>query len=61
MDQLHLTLPTLYGKDTSGKIKQWTALVFTNGASAYYTVEYGQVDGKIQSTRRDFTEGKTVG
>ena len=61
MDQLHLTLPTLYGKDTSGKIKQWTASVFTNGESAYYTVEYGQVDGKIQSTRRDFTEGKNVG
>ena len=55
------TLPTLYGKDTSGKTKQWSASIFTNGSIARYTVEYGQVDGKIQSTSRDFTEGKNIG
>ena len=61
MFRLHETLPTLYGKDISGKIKQWTASVYTNDAVAQYTVEYGQVDGKIQSTSRDFTEGKNIG
>lgn len=59
--KIHETLPTLYGKDTSGKTKQWCASIFTNGSVARYTVEYGQVDGKIQSTSRDFTEGKNIG
>jgi DNA ligase-1 len=59
--KIHETLPTLYGKDTSGKTKQWSASIFTNGSVARYTVEYGQVDGKIQSTSRDFTEGKNIG
>ena len=57
----HETLPTLYGKDTSGKTKQWSASIFVNGSVARYTVEYGQLDGKIQSTSRDFTEGKNIG
>jgi len=55
------TLPTLYGKDISGKTKQWSAVIFFNGSVARYTVEYGQVDGKLQTTSRDFTEGKNVG
>jgi len=59
--KIHETLPTLYGKDTSGKTKQWCASIFTNGLIARYTVEYGQLDGKIQSTSRDFTEGKNIG
>ena len=61
MFKLHETLPTLYGKDISGKIKQWSASVHTNGLAARYVVEYGQVDGKIQSTAREFTEGKNIG
>lgn len=61
MFKLQETLPTLYGKDTSGKTKQWSASIFTNGSVARYTVQYGQVDGKIQSTSRDFTEGKNIG
>ena len=59
--ELQKTLPTLYGKDTSGKTKQWSAAIFTNGSVARYTVEYGQVDGKLQTTSRDFTEGKNIG
>jgi DNA ligase-1 len=61
MFELQETLPTLYGKDTSGKTKQWSAAIFTNGSVARYTVEYGQVDGKLQTTSRDFTEGKNIG
>ena len=61
MFKLHKTLPTLYGKDISGKIKQWSASVHANGVAARYVVEYGQVDGKIQSTAREFTEGKNIG
>jgi len=61
MFKLHETLPTLYGKDTSGKTKQWSAVIYTDGSVARYTVEYGQVDGKLQTTSRDFTEGKNIG
>jgi DNA ligase-1 len=61
MFKLHETLPTLYGKDIAGKSKQWSATIYTNGSIARYTVEYGQVDGKLQSTNRDFTEGKNIG
>jgi len=61
MSSIHETLPTLYGKDISGKLKQWSAIVYTNGIKAYYTVEYGQVGGKIQSTSTEFTEGKNIG
>lgn len=61
MFKLQETLPTLYGKDTSGKPKQWSAAIYTNGTIAQYVVEYGQVDGKLQTTSRDFTEGKNIG
>jgi len=50
--KLHETLPTLYGKDIAGKTKQWSAAIYTNGLVARYTVEYGQVNGKIQSTKK---------
>jgi DNA ligase-1 len=59
--KIHETLPTLYGKDIAGKTKQWSAVIYTNGSVARYTVEYGQVDGKLQTTSRDFTEGKNIG
>jgi DNA ligase-1 len=61
MFTLHETLPTLYGKDISGKSKQWTATVYTDGVKARYTVEYGQVGGKLQTTSTDYTEGKNIG
>lgn len=61
MFQVHETLPTLYGKDISGKAKQWTATVLTDGRFAKYVVEYGQVGGKLQTTSTDITEGKNIG
>ena len=61
MFTIHETLPTLYGKDISGKPKQWTATVYTDGLKAKYTVEYGQVGGKMQTTSTDYTEGKNIG
>jgi DNA ligase-1 len=61
MSSIHETLPTLYGKDISGKLKQWSAIVYTDGIKSYYTVEYGQVGGKIQITSTEFTEGKNIG
>jgi len=61
MYKVHETLPTLYGKDISGKTKQWTATVYTDGTCARYSVEYGQVGGKLQVTSTDYTEGKNIG
>lgn len=61
MFSLHKTLPTLYGKDITGKTKVWSASIYTSGSVARYTVEYGQLGGKIQTTNRDFTEGKNIG
>lgn len=48
--------PTLYGKDSSGNIKQWT--VYTNGSIV--TVAHGRMGGKI--TEKSYTaEAKNVG
>lgn len=50
------TNPTIYGKDSSGKIKQWS--VYTNGAVV--TVAHGRLGGKI--TEKSYTaEAKNVG
>jgi DNA ligase-1 len=62
MSSLHHSFPTLYGKDKSGKTKIWKACVFSNSdGTAYSLIEYGQLDGKLQSSRRDVLVGKNVG
>ena len=56
------TFDTLYGTEKSGKIKIWTASVNENvDGTATATIEYGQIDGKKQTTVRDYTEGKNIG
>ncbi|WP_225393788.1 hypothetical protein, partial [Escherichia coli] len=46
----------LYGKDSKGKLKQWT--VYTDGAVV--TVAHGRVGGKI--TEKSYTaEAKNIG
>lgn len=50
------TNQTLYGKDSNGKLKQWS--VFTDGAVV--TVAHGKVGGKI--TQKSYTaEAKNIG
>ena len=54
-------LPILYGIEKNGKIKQWTASVFKNNDdTAYSIIEYGQVDGEKQTTKRDYIQGKNI-
>lgn len=54
--------PILYGQDKTGKTKVWRASVFLNPTgTAYSLIEYGQLSGKMQSSRRDVTVGKNVG
>ena len=58
----HHAFPTLYGQDKSGKTKLWRASVYLNeDNTAYSLIDYGQVDGKLQSARRDVTVGKNLG
>jgi DNA ligase-1 len=62
MSSLHHSFPTLYGKDKSDKTKIWKANVFVNhDGTAYSIIEYGQLDGKLQSARRDVGVGKNIG
>jgi len=56
-------LPTIYGVDKNGKTKVWTAHIYRDQLNGFATaeIEYGQLDGKKQTTRREYTEGKNLG
>jgi DNA ligase-1 len=56
-------LPTIYGVDKAGKTKAWTARIYRDvlNDNATAEIEYGQLDGKKQTTRREYTEGKNLG
>lgn len=51
------TFPTLYKKTSTGAIQQWNISV----EQAYIRTEFGQVDGKLQTTVDKVTAGKNVG
>ena len=57
------TLPTIYGVDKNGKTKAWTARIYRDvlNDNATAEIEYGQLDGKKQTTKREYTEGKNIG
>ena len=56
-------LPTIYGVEKNGKTKVWTARIYRDELNGFATaeIEYGQLDGKKQMTRREYTEGKNLG
>ena len=54
-------LPILYGLEKNGKTKTWTAFIYTDGTKAWADIQYGQLDGKKQTTRREYLEGKNIG
>jgi len=60
--QVSTLLPTLFKLTSTGKGQQWTIKVeyIDEGASAIVTT-YGQVGGKLQTTRDVIREGKNVG
>ena len=57
--------PVLYAKDKNGKIKSWSADVFTHSNvlcnQAIQRTMYGYIDGKQQISYRDYNEGKNIG
>lgn len=56
-------LPTIYGVEKNGKTKLWTARIYRDILNGNATAEiiYGQLDGKKQTTTREYTEGKNLG
>jgi DNA ligase-1 len=57
-----MRLPTLYGKSTNGKIKEWNISVMQMGdGSCYIETEHGYEDGKKQLDSRFVGEGKNIG
>jgi DNA ligase-1 len=65
------SLPVLYGTEKNGKTRVWVAKIYLKGKSksaqaqaeapAFATIEHGQLDGKLQLTIREYTEGKNIG
>jgi len=55
--------PTIYGVEKNGKTKSWSARVHLDILNGNATAEivYGQLDGKKQTTSREYTEGKNLG
>jgi ATP-dependent DNA ligase len=61
-EQLVETLPTLYGTSSIGREKVWSSRILKNSENhGIYEIEHGQFGGKMQLTRRLFTEGKNLG
>lgn len=57
-----MTLPTLYGRSTNGKVKQWSISVIKMGdGSCYIETKHGYEDGKKQLDQRFIGEGKNIG
>tara|TARA_B100001027_G_C16259131_1_gene328497 strand:- start:1140 stop:2267 length:1128 start_codon:yes stop_codon:yes gene_type:complete len=57
-----MSLPTLYGKSTNGKIKEWSVSVLKMGdGTCYIETSHGYVDGKKQLDQRLVDSGKNIG
>ena len=54
-------LPTIYGVEKNGKTKVWSARIYSDGMIAKAEIEYGQIDGKKQTTEREYITGKNIG
>lgn len=57
-----MILPTLYGKSTNGKIKEWSISVLKMGdGTCYVETEHGYEGGKKQLDQRLISAGKNIG
>lgn len=56
------TFPTLYKKSSTGKISQWDIYADDEAStSTFYTVIFGYIDGKKQTTSVEIKTGKNIG
>lgn len=57
-----MRFPTLYGRATNGKVKEWTVSVSKMGdGSCFIETEHGYSDGKKQLDQRLVDSGKNIG
>ena len=57
-----MKLPTLYGRSTNGKIKEWSvSVVLLGDETCYIETQHGYEDGQKQLDSRAVTEGKNIG
>ena len=57
-----MNLPTLYGRSTNGKIKEWSIRVVRLGdETCYIETQHGYEDGQKQLDSRAVAEGKNIG
>lgn len=57
-----MKLPTLYGRSTSGKVKQWSVSVLKLAdGTCYVETEHGYTNGKKQLDQRLIESGKNIG
>jgi ATP-dependent DNA ligase len=55
-------LAPIYANNSHGREKVWSSRIITNTEGhGIYEIEHGQTGGKMQLTRRVFTEGKNLG
>lgn len=55
------TFPTLFGKASTGKVKQWSIWVEDNQGQGVIVVEHGYENGKLQRNQKVISQGKNVG
>lgn len=57
-----MSLPTLYGRSTNGKLKEWNISVLKMAdGTCYIETKHGYEDGKKQLDQRYIEEGKNIG
>jgi DNA ligase-1 len=61
-EEEQMSLSTLYGRSTNGKIKEWNISVLKMAdGTCYIETEHGYEDGKKQLDQRYIEEGKNIG
>jgi DNA ligase-1 len=55
--------PVLYGVEKNNKIKQWNAriLLHKDGNKSLSEIKFGQLNGKLQFSYREYISGKNIG
>jgi ATP-dependent DNA ligase len=55
------TFPTLFGKASTGKIKQWSVWVESHQGQGVILIEHGYENGKLQRIEKTISQGKNIG
>jgi len=55
------TFPTLFGKASTGKVKQWSVWVESHQGQGVILIEHGYENGKLQRIEKTISQGKNIG